>query len=60
MANGDTPGYGSESSVILESGMMNDNLQDSPICQLRMVFTEGISFRKVRLIFGSLFGGIFN
>ena len=30
--------------------MTNDDLQESPICQLWMMFTEAISFRKVRLI----------
>jgi Cytochrome P450 len=41
--------------------MTNDDLQESPICQLGMMFTEAISFRKVRLIFNCVscffFGG---
>ena len=31
--------------------MTNDDLQGSHICQVGMMFTEAISFRKVRLIF---------
>ena len=31
--------------------MTNDDLQEPPICQLGMTFTEAISFRKVRIIF---------
>ena len=31
-----------------KTGMTNDDLQGSPICQLGMMFTEAISFRKVR------------
>jgi Cytochrome P450 len=34
-----------------KTGMTNGDLQESPICQVRMMFTEAISFRKVRLIF---------
>jgi hypothetical protein len=38
-----------------KTGMTNDDLQESPICQLGMMFTEVISFRKVRLIFNYAF-----
>ena len=31
--------------------MTNDEIQESPICQLGMMYTEAILFRKVRLIF---------
>ena len=52
MADGDTDWYDdSDSSTALETGMTNDDLQESPICQVGMTFTEAISFRKVRLIF---------
>ena len=30
--------------------MTDDGLQDSPICQVWMMFTEAISFRKVGLV----------
>ena len=39
--------------------MTDDDLQDSPICQVGMMFTKAISFRKVSLIFNSLFASFF-
>jgi hypothetical protein len=39
--------------------MTDDDLQDSPICQVGMMFTKAISFRKVSLIFNSLFAPFF-
>ena len=35
--------------------MTNDDLQDVPICQVGMTFTEATSFRKVRLVFNCAF-----
>ena len=56
MADGDTDGYDLESSIGLsKTRMMNNDLQESPICQAGMMFTMAISFRKVRLIFNCSF-----
>ena len=51
MADGDTDWYSSETSMTLETGIMNDDLQVSLIYQVGMMFTEAISFQKVRLNF---------